>query len=616
MTMFDGSDEGDHGGHGALEELAEILSECRAALADLAEAVGREHRVRAEELSYRVERHAPRIMVVGQVKAGKTALANALAGVGDLLPTDVNPATSAVTSLHLNQPWRQPPASFVFFDHADWDSLTTEGGRLGALARRVGNEEEAEEIARQMRALQDRARERLGARYEKLVGGRHNFDHVDPGLLRRYVCLGDEEGDLRSGRFAELTREAHIRVPAPDWPMAVTLIDTPGVNDPFLVREQMTLAALAETDLCVVVLSAHQAMTTVDLALFRLLSGLRADQAILFVNRVDELDDPVVQTREIAESLHRALAHAGIEEDPALMFGSAVESPQDPASGIAPLRAALGARLMRGRSARPVLDALAEAQVIARQARSLASVEVAQLDEDEIVRRMAPLAAEAHDTLDAAVEEGWVELREGLQRLVDEFTEAECSRMEEGLRDGVRLGVWTVDTTQLRFRMNERYGAFSAQVTAEAATALGRLARRVGEVYADAVGEDSVHPEAPPVPEMPAPVTFSQIMSIDADLGWWRRLFGVGIRDRVEKLREALRLEALSLVTELGATQVPQFARALETVTREFAETHATALVELASSPKGRSTPVPDRLGGIEERLAGLTRRLHRAEEP
>ena len=44
------------------------------------------------------------ISLLGQVKAGKTALTNALIGCVGLLPSDVNPWTSVVTSIHLNTP--------------------------------------------------------------------------------------------------------------------------------------------------------------------------------------------------------------------------------------------------------------------------------------------------------------------------------------------------------------------------------------------------------------------------------------------------------------------------------------------------------------------------------
>ena len=94
----------------------------------------------------RLARVEASVTFIGQVKSGKTTLVNAMIGEPDLLPADVNPWTSVVTSAHLGPP--PPDASFAarfrFFDPDDWDKLTRTGGRLGELAGRSGAEDEAE----------------------------------------------------------------------------------------------------------------------------------------------------------------------------------------------------------------------------------------------------------------------------------------------------------------------------------------------------------------------------------------------------------------------------------------------------------------------------------------
>ena len=59
-----------------------------------------------------------RIAVVGQVKAGKSSFINALVRKPALLPTDVNPWTTAITHLHFGR--ADAPANvaaqFTFFD--------------------------------------------------------------------------------------------------------------------------------------------------------------------------------------------------------------------------------------------------------------------------------------------------------------------------------------------------------------------------------------------------------------------------------------------------------------------------------------------------------------------
>ena len=595
--------------------LAALAAEARAALAALGEAVGPEQRERVEELERAVARHAPRVVLVGQVKAGKTALVNALAGLPDLLPTDVNPATSAITSLHLNQPWRDPRASFAFFDHEDWAALTLGGGRLGQLARRAGREEEARELERQVGEMRERAQARLGGRFEKLVGGRHNFDRVDAALLRRYVCVGDEEEDARSGRFAELTRDASAAVEAPGWPAALTLIDTPGVNDPFLVREQMTLRALADSDLCVVVLSAHQAMTTVDLALLRMLAGVREGRSLVFVNRVDELSDPDAQVPEIGARLRDTLRRAGLAEEAGIVFGSAAARPDGPRSwGVAGLRARIEAALTSGLAARPLADALGEGLALCRQARARARVAVASMDEADLAARVDPILARSHRALDVEIERGWIELRSELLRITEAFTEAECARLEAALRSGGRIGAWSVDTAALRWSMKGAYGEFAASVSERIDAVLARMADGLAAVYGELLGEEAGALEAPRAPVVPAPVPFARTMTVDADLGWWRRLLGGGVRGRVEELREAIRTESLALVTEFGAAQVPQLSREASRVAAGFFDDHADTLFEIAASGDGS---VPHDLlarSGIEGASAGRASRLASAE--
>ena len=58
------------------------------------------------------------------------------------------------------------------------------------------------------------------------------------------------------------------------FPFPLTVTDTPGVNDPLLIREEISRQYLKESDFFVVVLSAHQALSRADLKLFRLMQAL------------------------------------------------------------------------------------------------------------------------------------------------------------------------------------------------------------------------------------------------------------------------------------------------------------------------------------------------------
>ena len=80
-----------------------------------------------------------------------------------------------------------------------------------------------------------------------------------------------------------------------DYP--VTVIDTPGTNDPCLIRDEITRRSLETADLYIVVLTARQPLSAADVALLRILRGLHKERFVVFVNRIDELADIAANIR-------------------------------------------------------------------------------------------------------------------------------------------------------------------------------------------------------------------------------------------------------------------------------------------------------------------------------
>ena len=65
----------------------------------------------------------------------------------------------------------------------------------------------------------------------------------------------------------------------PGYPKGLCLRDTPGLNDTFMMREQITLNAISESRVCLFVLSAHQVLATMALALLcNCFAGLAAQR--------------------------------------------------------------------------------------------------------------------------------------------------------------------------------------------------------------------------------------------------------------------------------------------------------------------------------------------------
>ena len=270
---------------------------------------------------------AVRISVVGQVNAGKTTLVNALARQPGLLPVSSAPGTSVVTRLHFGlHGYPQPCSNFQFFDDREWKRLAEDGGKLRELAERFLPGFNSEQLQQQIQAMRYRAQARLGPSFKKLLGSHHSFSSINPEIITRYVSTCSSTASAAESQepyYADITRSADLFFDEPPFGYPLTLIDTPGTNDPFLVREEMTLRCLDASDVCIVVIDATKGVTEADMGLFRLLSGINAQRLIIFINKVDQLNGSteVIDgvTNRIANSVFSALGNSS----PPVIIGSA-----------------------------------------------------------------------------------------------------------------------------------------------------------------------------------------------------------------------------------------------------------------------------------------------------
>ncbi|MBX2806037.1 MAG: dynamin family protein [Hyphomicrobiales bacterium] len=268
-----------------------------------------------------IESHSCRIAVIGQIKAGKSSLINALIRRPGLLPTDINPSTAVITKLYFGAPAeRNNTALFEFFGEQEWDRIMS-GGRAGAMTMHREAAVNSEKLTGALEELRERAEERLGAEYGSLFGKHHLFSSVTSSLLERYVSAGDNlsgacGSDADRRHFSDITKNAEVFLEGQPLGYPSVVIDTPGVNDPFLVRDEITHGNLGDADIYLVVLTAQQPLSKSDLALLRMLKGLQKDRIIAVVNRVDLLDMENCEAEKLAShvrnSLRREFPHSDI----------------------------------------------------------------------------------------------------------------------------------------------------------------------------------------------------------------------------------------------------------------------------------------------------------------
>lgn len=259
-----------------------------------------------------LENHACRIAVVGQVKSGKSTLINALLKSPNLLPTDINPWTAVVTSLHLRgdpPALPRPAAAFHFFTIEEWRDLAEGGGKLRELTERFVPEFKPDRLREQLETMYQRAARRLGPNLVQLLGQCHQYNEITPELLSDYISAGDDSADELSGRpvYSDITRSAELFLTGGPFAFPVTLIDTPGTNDPFLVRDEVTRRSLENPDVYIFTMSALQPLLPADIAMLRLLNGLHKDRIVVFINRVDQLQDPAAHSAHIKTAVENQL---------------------------------------------------------------------------------------------------------------------------------------------------------------------------------------------------------------------------------------------------------------------------------------------------------------------
>ncbi|WP_417207234.1 dynamin family protein [Antarctobacter sp.] len=534
----------------------------------------------ARELRRQLRGFEPSVTLIGQVKAGKTTLVNALTGWPDLLPADVNPWTSVVTSLHM-QPHLRPQdrrSSFRFFTNEEWDNLIRQGGRVGEIAARAGAEDELEKVRAQLDEMREKSKARLGRKFQMLLGQTHDYETFDRELIQRYVCLGDDfweeaDGSPDQGRFADITKSADLWFAGPDLPLPLCLRDTPGVNDTFMIREQITVNALRGSRLCVVVLSAQQALSSVDLGLIRLISNVKAREVIIFVNRIDELADPVHAVPQIRASIIDTLRKFDGPQEAEILFGSGYWAHHAVAGSFADLGADSAQALVSWAEAHVdgALAQLSPREIIWHLSglRALGDAISERIDKGPGARieetlgvalgnlRTGLAARTQPDTSGAATPRHLQISAQDLLQQFDQIEDRACAALESGLEkvhhsfagrtDNARrafLGratgslvkhleqfgeaeIWTYDPSGLRMLLRSAYKVFAQGAGKTGTDVLTTAASDINALYQHAFGLASDVPSIapPPLPAVPAPISLGQTIALDLRGSWWARFW-------------------------------------------------------------------------------------------
>ncbi|MFP6172887.1 dynamin family protein [Helicobacter pylori] len=271
-----------------------------------------------------------KVGIIGRVKAGKSSLLNALIFEGvEVLPKAATPMTASLTILKYAQ---NLSAEVEFYSQKDILELKNEHERYVREFNRIVEEEVKKQKEKQ--SLSNRAKEgfkSFGNKFsrnkstevapkervlsdEEILGKARriakNTLNEDTKLVSSYdQCekmkksgsLNTEKLDPRiqanslqelnqkllqfvgaDGKFMPYTKAVQISLNNPNL-KDLEVIDTPGVNDPIVSREERTKALLKDCDVVFIVSPSGQFLTDSDMSLFDRVSNKEGLQEIYFV---------------------------------------------------------------------------------------------------------------------------------------------------------------------------------------------------------------------------------------------------------------------------------------------------------------------------------------------
>ncbi len=308
--------------------------------------------IKTEELEktlkgMQAENRGLKVGIIGRVKAGKSSLLNALIFEGkDVLPKAATPMTASLTILKYA---KTLSAEVEFYSQKDISELENEHERYEREFNRIVDEEVKKQKEKQSlsnrvkeglknaskslsinksggeapkeRVLSDeeileKARRNAKSELEKdvkLVSSHDQFERMKKSGLTNTEKLdshiqADSLEELNqklyqfvgaNGKFMPYTKAVQISLNNPNL-KDLEIIDTPGVNDPIVSREQRTKALLKECDVVFVVSPSNQFLTESDMDLFDRVSNKEGIQRVYFV--ASQADSAVCAPSEVQNS--------------------------------------------------------------------------------------------------------------------------------------------------------------------------------------------------------------------------------------------------------------------------------------------------------------------------
>jgi uncharacterized protein YukE len=185
-----------------------------------------------------------RIGVIGQVKSGKSSFLNALLFQGkDLLPKASTPMTAGLTVIGYDE---KPKFKVEYYSKEDWNIVESQARQYDAIYKEAKVSGQFEDDKSIEEATKEKAGELICSSKELVEGcgiSAKNCIGKEP-LEKTLISITDLQGELHryvgaNGEFTSVTKTLYLYLPE-EGLKGIEIVDTPGVNDPIVSREERT----------------------------------------------------------------------------------------------------------------------------------------------------------------------------------------------------------------------------------------------------------------------------------------------------------------------------------------------------------------------------------------
>jgi tRNA U34 5-carboxymethylaminomethyl modifying GTPase MnmE/TrmE len=206
------------------------------------------------------------VAVIGQMKAGKSTLMNAMIFGDETLPSATTPQTAKLT---LIKNGKSPAAKVSFYSQEEWEVIKKEKNR--------------NQFYKQIFA----EAEKIGPELSELIGKEINISFEQ---IKDYVATYKPEKG--QGHYSSITNLIELSWPFGDrWPKGIEFVDTPGTNDPNELRENVTLDFLHKADAVILLINGNRPGDREDIEfLKKTLLPIGLTKIILVANQIEKID--------------------------------------------------------------------------------------------------------------------------------------------------------------------------------------------------------------------------------------------------------------------------------------------------------------------------------------